>query len=779
MVTCRIAFRQLLAHRWFTVGCVLSFALGIGVNTAAFAIGSQVLIQPLPYGNPGELVSIIHKDRLTGQSFFMLPMDAAAAISNARPGLQSAFAGRVWPYRDLALAEGQLRLAEASSNLLDLLQVRPALGRGFLASDSTASLRAVLLTDDAWRARYGAQSSIVGTTLRSRQDLGEIVGVLPRGFLIPSVNWASGIDGLVVSREDVVAGRPDLSRPALVARLDPGLTVERLQAIVDVALQGLAANTGASANSRLVVQPVQEGLFWNVRTPLMFVLGSASLVWLLASLNVGVLLAAHLESSRRIVALQLFLGAPATRIAATVLVKVAAVATIGGVLSLAVLAITRPAILALLPPHLDRFLLEPWSPVLLAWVGGAALLGTVIGGAFPVWRLARRPEGDWGHQFGRTGTERFRYAQVLVLAQIIVITAVVGVGVAAHQAWTTVRSVSLGYVPDGLFTASMSGLQRESARDILEVLRTDPIWNAAFVDSPIGVGEIPATAPGPDGQVWVVRRVTEGYHEALGVPLMAGRGFSIGEADRGSAVAVVSESVAAVLWPNVEPSGVIGRLVRLPAEPDRLVVGLARDTRERHGVPTRGEVLLPLGQRPAGEVRLIIREGRGPLRVVELVSRLSERFGRSPELTSGSIQVMIDRWLENPRMFSGLLGVFAFAGSGLTIVGLLALGLWNAQRRRKSFAIRLCLGASGRSVVLRALMQDLRSIVVGVSIGGLVAVWLLGSLQAWLTVAVPADGVSVAISAAIVGTLAIAATVLPGVWVVVTPLSHLLREGVD
>ena len=288
-------------------GLELNYAVGIGLALAVFAVVDRVLFRELPFGGASRLVAIQPYDARTRQVFFTLPKVLVVELRKVAAVFDDiGFAGNTRSYFLDGPDAPPMSLTDASYNLLDVLAVRPIAGRTYSRLDALAKSRLILIREETWRARYGSDAAIIGRVVRDRQGQAQIIGVVPLGFVIPTVNWATRSDGLILSPELLESAQPGQGVPAAVARLSAGVSVD--QARQTVAHIAAAVEPDTLRRSNAIIRPLRQGLFWNSLVPMAVVTGGAVVVWLGVVANLAMLASAHVWARRRQLAVRAALG---------------------------------------------------------------------------------------------------------------------------------------------------------------------------------------------------------------------------------------------------------------------------------------------------------------------------------------------------------------------------------------------------------------------------------------------------------------------------------------
>ncbi len=279
MVDFRYAVLSLMRSRWFTAGAVITYALGIGANLVVFAAVDQMLLRPLPYARPSDLVCIVSSsgDRLYSRTPRPIVTDALAATEVFQGVAVAGQASRV--VVGPANEDATIRLAEATYQLLGVLGVRPALGRSFTREDASSKARVAMIRYETWQQRFAGQSDIIGRQVGTGSGVYEIVGVLPAGFH-PPTTFLGATDGLRLDPDMLDPGRLQDGVWPAIARLRPGVTIASAQAVLNTVASRTSTALGAPADRPIQVRvlPIRDAMFYGYRTYLWLAAAAATTV---------------------------------------------------------------------------------------------------------------------------------------------------------------------------------------------------------------------------------------------------------------------------------------------------------------------------------------------------------------------------------------------------------------------------------------------------------------------------------------------------------------------
>ncbi|MEZ0333255.1 MAG: ABC transporter permease [Gemmatimonadales bacterium] len=777
----RFALRRLARAPGFAAAAIICLALGIGANTAIFSVINAVLLRPLPHEEPERLVGIWEASEFRGsERNTVSPANYQDWASASR-----SFSGMAAVYGGTANLTGggqpvEVSVQGATANLFEVLGIRPALGRTFVAADDKVDAPHVaLLSHGLWQRRFAGDPAIVGSTIRLDGTPATVIGVMPP--------WTESI-----GREP----RPDLWLPLrldpatdyratsgrymqVVGRLAPGVAMEGAQSDLATIAARLEAeypdfNSGWSVN----VVPLTEQVVGAVRRPLALLGGVVLLVLLIACGNVANLMLAQAAARRREIAVYAALGAGTIALGRRLLVEGVLVAVAGGALGVLLASWCVDALSALAAPSVPRFEDVRIDGVVLGFTLVVSLVVGVGFGLVPAFHVARGDLHEDLKEGGRSSSLRGgRTRTILVGAQVagsLVLLICAGL---LLKSFARVSQVDLGFDPDHLLTARVSlGGERyeDEARqarffeDLLAGVRAIPgVQSASAINwLPLSglrsatrmviEGDAPA-APGQEPGA-TVSAVDPHFFEAMQIPILRGR--VIAESDRPGVplAVVVSRSFANEYLGGHDP---IGRRIHMEWG-DTLVgtvVGVASDIKQT-GVDSAAAptVYWAMAQFPWSGMTLVVRTQGDPAQMGEAL--VAQVRSLDPEQPVADLKTF-DEWLGGAvarrRFMLVLLGGFAGLGMVLTAVGLYGTTAYGVVQRTRELGIRAALGASGRDLLWGVLRQALVVVAAGVAVGlagALVASRLLSSLLFEVSATDPAVFAVIAFLLLAVGTIA-------------------------
>jgi predicted permease len=745
----RVAGRSLLRARAFTGAAVLTMALGIGGTTVMFALIEGVLLRPMPVRAQDRLI-VAWKEFPSG-GFAHWPFQVGEIDVIGRESRLFERVGGVsysGALPEVVVENGSasyISSASVTGTFFATLGVGPILGRALEPADDVAGAEKVLvITHGLWQRRYGRSRDVLGRRLTLRDQPFTVVGVMPPDFAYPkgveawmTVEACASLTPNPIFREAVRREND------LVARLRPGVTRE--QALAE--LQSLVARLEADARLRTprglrpVVRSYEDVVVGDVKPAMAVLFAAVSLVLLIANANVANLLLLRSEGRRSEFAVRAALGATRGRVACQLLAESVLLALTAGLVGLAGSRWALQGIVALIPgglPRVDSVRID--SAVVLFTVAVAFVSAALAGLAPAVYatrtdlasqlRTGRQPDVG-GARHGR---------RTLIVAQVALAVTIVAAASLLTRSLLRLQTVDTGLAADRLFLVSLSlppVKEDELAPRRLQFL-DDVI--AQLAGAPGIERATPVNAPPFAGTGWdAVEYTAEGqtreqartnpslnfeavhpnHFATLGVPVVRGRAFSATDRAGTPEVAIVSEDVAARVWPGQDP---IGRRLKLGSadakEPWRMVVGVVKATRYRELAVARPTLYLPAPQFIVSAEALVVRTALPLAALADLAPQRVRAVDPNVRVMSVvPFRQLLEAPLARPRFNAFLIGIFAVASLLLAAIGLYAVMAAHVRQRHTEIGIRLTLGATPSDVRRLVLGEGMRLAGAGAAIG--------------------------------------------------------------
>jgi len=730
----RIATRGLARTPAFTAGATLTFALGIGLNLAAFNAVDRVLLRSLPYADPDRVFLLQEYDVLAGEAEGTVRSEHLSLV-RARLGdvLQFATTGpfdQRFTLTPVADRSARLSMLPVTREMLSLLGVAPVIGRDFTDDDVRARRSVVLLAYETWQRRLNGRPDVVGQRLWQGEAYGEVIGVLPAGFVPPRLPL---VDGLVLFTSGFEATRPGgrLQAPIVRVAADAPLDgVEReLQAMATEVQASLPPARSGRAVSRttLRLDPLHAIVFGRYTSYLWLVTLAAGLVMLIGCANLGTLFLVRSRARSMTTTVQAALGASRRRLLMGQAMEGGLLAAGGAATAMLALAWTGELLNAQLPPVFQRYSQSALTPRSLAAAVGLSAACAILATAWPARRSARPHLRSALAGSHTTPTGRQREGALLAAVESALAVLLVSGAVLTTRSFVGLATTDLGWRPAGLYHLSADGATALDAARIVDTLRAVPgVEHVAAADR-IPSDTLVFSRPGDVS----VAHVTPDFFMAVGNTLLAGRWPGPADVESGLAVAWVSRAAGRALLPWLEPEAMIGRPLP-PPHGARLVAGVVSDVRPEPAIAAQ-PWLYVLGLDPSDGAEVVLRGDARQAPALFDVTRGLEASGLGVgRVTLTPYPARIQESLRDQRFRSSLFGLFGLVGLVLSAVGLYAMTACDLLLRSREIGIRLALGATPGRVVGRAVGAALRPVGIGVAVGLLAFWWVSRVLDAFL-----------------------------------------------
>jgi putative ABC transport system permease protein len=775
----RYAFRILLRAPSFALAVVAILALGIGANTAIFSIVNAVLLRPLPFDEPEQLVRLFQvppQDAFPGIARFSVsPANFYDWKSDAKL-FDSMAIYRFRQFRLTGGASAHAVLAGAvGADFFHVLRARPALGRVFLAEeDDPGRSRVVVLSHRFWKAHFDSATDVVNRTLTLDGEAYTIVGIMPADFSVESWEITARDIWVPLAYTNAARAIRENHNAQVVARVNPGVELAQAESemqVISVRLERDFPKENAGWGATVV--PLQEAIVGDVRLSLLMLLAAVGLVLLIACANVGNLLFTRAVARRKELAIRAALGAGRSRVFQQLLVEALLLSVAGGAVGLLLADTSLGAAAALLAGQLPRAEEISIDGRVLLFTAVVAIVTGILSGALPALRAGRSDLNDALKEGGRSDaavgirTRRSLIACEVALSVVLLMGATVML-----RSLLALRTVDAGFDPRNVLTLRVSLPQTRYATpaqidtffaETMRRIRSLPGVQAAGAidDLPVQGGSVQPIVPEgtpellPSDQPTVeVRKITPGYVRAMGIPLLRGRDA----VETDEEVLLVSRSAAKLLWGDDDP---VGRRATLPLQSRTVmkrVIGIVGDVKQGElseaAAPTVYEYTSPLGQ-SWGSLSIVMRTSVPPSSVAQPATAIVRAI--DPEQPVEDVQTMeelLEETLRSHRFSTLLLGLFASVALALASIGIYSVLSYIASGRSREIGIRTALGAQTSDVVRLIVREGMTPTLIGIVIGVISA---LASATLLERVAFGVNATDPVMLAAVAGTLAFVA----------------------
>ena len=770
----------------FSLIVIAVLALGIGANTALFSIVDRVLLHPFPFPDLDRLVEFkgwTQEGRQTGTS----PAETEFFANNTHSVDQAAH----WRWQNLVLSgvdnADYVYALEVSQHLFDILGVKPALGRTFIAQDFASSAApAVVIGDRLWRQHFNADPAILG-----RQILLDGKGYAVIGVMGPEFSFINPTHQAWIPSQAAFGAEELKHAYNTIARLRPGATVRQLQQEIDAVTPALPPSPDRKEGWHAQAVLFTEGITAPYRRALLTLWWAVGLVLLIACANAANLLMARASERRREFAIRASLGAGRRRLIREILAETSVLGILAGVVGIALAFGLLRLLVVIFPgrlpvPQLDRASIN--FPV-LALTCGISLLTTFacsIPAVMNLWRsnLTVALGGASRTASANRGANRTRTAMIALEAALSLIL-LVGAGLMLHTLHRLFQ-VRLGFEPQHLLTARVAAppqikptSEAQYYARMLGEARSLPGVEDAGITTILPFGNLVATISFTvEGRVETpeqkrsashntyLREISPDYFSTLGVRLLRGRDFNAGDTARSPRVVIVNDELARVYWPGEDPIGKrVSRKDRPAPEDWATVIGVVESIKHRSlRTDADVELYVPITQQMMGAkyTNIVVRAYGDPLSVASaLRKRIHDVEPGQPVTEIQTMQTLITESAVQVRFHTLLLEIFAGLALALAVTGIFAVVSYSVTQRTREIGIRGALGATRRDIAGFVVAIALRPVAFGLCVGvagGLAATRLL---QSELFETTPADPfVFGAVIAVLLGTT-IAASALP------------------
>ncbi|HEX8175887.1 MAG TPA: ABC transporter permease [Pyrinomonadaceae bacterium] len=793
----RYGGRVLLKKPVFTTVIILALALAIGANTAIFSVINAILLRPLAYDRPERLVMLWEANMKKGWGLaptsylnFTDMKEQNKLLEGLAAFTDSSFnlTGRDEPERVKGLI--------SSANLFSLLGVKPARGRAFLPDEDVnpKAGRVLVLSWGLWQRRFGGDPNVIGQNVLLNDESYTVVGVMPEDFHFPPlftatvgsarITIAEADLWLLLTPDDVPKGR-ELRTLFLLGRLKEGTTLEQARAEMSAIARRLETdypipNTGLE----IKVIPLQQQVAGDIGLPLFILFGAVSFILLIACANITNLLLARATERQKEIGIRQALGATRLRLVRQLLTESVLMSLLGGAAGL-LLAYWGIKLITGFGPTLPRTKEIGIDLTVLLFTLLVSVLTAVIFGLSPALQLSKADFNEVLKEGGRNpgGGRRRRLHRFLVISEVALSLVLLIAAGLMIKSLLRLQKVNPGFNPDNLLTMNLflpkskyGEEYRQAAfqQRLLERVAALPgVEGAATVDD-LPFGEMQqiygfniegqATSEPSARPRAYFRTVSPDYFRVMGIPLVKGRTFSEQDKQDAEKVVMINDAVARRYWPGEDPLNKHIKRGRSESNSPWLtvvgVVGSANQTALT--IAPQPEIYLPYLQNTGPAMTLVTRTASNPKGSLPSVQR--EVSALEKDLPVSDVKLMTDLLstsIGQPRLYTLLLGIFAFLAIVLTALGIYGVMSYSVTQRTHEIGVRMALGAQPSDILKMVIRESVFLTLCGLAIGLALTFALTRTLSSLLFGVTPFDLTIFALLSLVMFGIALLSSYLP------------------
>lgn len=789
----RLAFRMLRKNVVSTLVILTSLGIGIGANSAIFSVVDALLLRPLPYPHPDRLAAVwLHSPGIgilrdwpsPGQYIDIQNQNHSfdqMAIAQSRT---FTLTGRDQPER--------VDVLSTQSSLLTMFGAKPLLGRVLRPEEDTPGRPGVaVLSYGAWQRLFNADPTIVGRSITLNAKSFTVVGVLGRSFMLnaevmPSEGPMDKVDiFLPLALGPDAAQRRGDENYNIVVHLKPNVSVQQAQADIDIIANGIRVKDKRDASFGMHVIGLQNQVVGDVRRALLVLLGSVSLVLLIACANVANLLLARASGREKEVAIRTALGAGWQRLVRQLMTESILLSLLGGAAGLLVARVSLFAVRTMNPGNIPRLDEIGINGAVLAFTFGLSLATGILFGFAPAWRAIKldpnsslKAGGRGGQSDGGLYLKRHRLRGLLVASELALsLVLLIGAGLLIRS-FVRLQGVAPGFTADNVLSMQfvvsdpkykdqkiLSSFYREIETRIAHLpgVVAEGTVSALPLTGSVGWGGIHVEGYNPPpGQELQVDMRTAGadYFRTMQIPLVSGRFFSDVDNLDTSQVAIIDQKFAQRFWPH---NDAVGKHVWFDPKKPITIVGVVGVVKQ-YGLDTDGKIAtyFPLQQGPDRGTFLVARSSSDDAGLSNAITR--EIHAVDPSVVIYGIRTMNERLhdsLARQRFSSTMLGAFAGFALLLAAVGLYGVMSYLVTQSTHDIGILVALGARRENILSLVVRQGMQLTLIGIFAGLIGSVALTRVIASLLFAVSPTDVATFVAVPALLAVVAFAATVIP------------------
>jgi predicted permease len=794
----RYAIRMLGKNPSFALIAVLTLALGIGANTAIFSVVNGVLLRPLSYPEPYQLVALSEKSMNFESSSISYPNFLDWQRGNSTFASMAAYRSDNFSITGSGEAE-RVRVAMISAGFFETLGVSPVRGRLFTRDeDRLGTAPATLISEGLWRRKFGSAPDILGKSITMNGDGYTVIGIVPTAFHLESTNFERMTDVYVPigqNKDPLFHDRAVHPGMRAIGRLKPGVTLAAAQADMDGIARNLAvAYPDADKGTGISVMLLKNNIVGDVQLFLLILLGAVGFVLLIACVNVANLQLSRSATRAREFAIRSALGASQSRVIRQLLTESLLLSLTGGTLGLCLASWGTQAALQALPETLPRAQDVGLDGRVLFFTLAASVVAGVMFGLVPALKTSRPDLQSTLKETGRGGSGTRHRAQgvFVVIEMALALVLLTGAGLMVRSL-LGLWSVNPGFNPRSVLTFQVSlspslgvnaATSRSAIRELDEKLKS--IRGVEAVSSttgglpmngddelPFWLDGQPKPANTSDMNQSLFYMTGPGHLSAMQIPLLRGRFFTPDDSEHSTQVMVVDESFARQYFPNEDPIGKRIHLAIVDMEPEIVGIvghvkhwGLDNDGDAKH--PIVAQAYLNFMQIPdrfwtgPPQTEVVLRTKGSPAGLVPTIREAVEKLNSENVVyETKPLEEIVGDSLANRRFSMVLLSVFAALALLLSSIGIYGVTSYVVTQRTHEIGIRMALGAQRHHVLRLMLGEGMKMALLGVAIGVAVALALTRLMVKMLFGVSATDPVTFAAVATVLTGVALAACYIP------------------
>ncbi|PYU70295.1 MAG: ABC transporter permease [Acidobacteria bacterium] len=744
----RYGLRVLAKNPGFTAIAVLTLALGIGANTALFSVVNGVLLNPLPFPSPDELVAVYTKSPTFQESSISYPNFLDWQRDSQSFASLCAFRSDNFNMTGAGEPE-RVHTHMISAEFFTALGMQPVLGRAFRPEEDKAGAGPVaILSDGLWSRKFGSAQDVLGKNITLNGKAYTIIGVAPghltglsnTDIFVPIGQW----------NDPTFRDRRISMGMNSIGRLKAGVTLDQARAEMSRIAENLAvAYPEANKGSGISLIPLKTDVVGNVKGILLVLLGAVSFVLLIACANVANLLLARSTCRAREFAIRAALGANPARVIRQLLTESMLLGIAGGCIGLVLAKLGVRVLVAALAGSLPRSEGIALDGHVLFYTLGISVLTGIVFGLIPALKTLRPDTHETLKEGGRgsSGARHRTQSVFIVVEMAMAVVLLIGAGLMIRTV-SALGNINPGFDPRNVLTFSISSssnaaltpdqlrtMYRETLRQLESIQGVETVSLMGGSLPMTGDSEIPFWLEGQpkpandnDMPFALFYLVNSGYHQAMRIPVERGRTFTGQDNEHGPAVALIDASFARKYFPNQDPIGKHLNLGLFDTQPE--IVGVVGHV-EHWGLGSRehqnlqAQLYLPVWQVPDRFWPLLANGGQYVARTASATGDIASAIRQGAEKVTSSavlydvrpMEEIVARSISTQRMTMFLLGIFSALALVLSAVGIYGVISYLTGQRTHEIGVRVALGASNRDVLRMVLGQGLAITLMGVAIG--------------------------------------------------------------